>query len=216
LEVNRDITVRKQMEQGLRESRDQLAMTQRIAQAGNFDLDLRTNVVVCSEELQRLYGMAPGQARLDMDVWVGWILPEDREQALADIAAGIESGEVRTQFRIRRRDTGEIRWIDRRGQVLRDERGLPARLLGFSIDITEQKTVEEKLRQSMQRERIRSAELEAVMNAIPGVIFVAHDRECRNVVGNQPAYELLRREPGSNLSRSAPKKRRARQLSDYQ
>jgi PAS domain S-box-containing protein len=72
------------------------------------------------------------------------------------------------------------------------------------LDVTEQKRAEDELRQSVARERTRATELKALMDAVPGAIFISHDRDCHYIYGNRATYQLLRREPGSNLSRSAP------------
>jgi PAS domain S-box-containing protein len=71
-------------------------------------------------------------------------------------------------------------------------------------DITERKQAEEALRASEARERARAAELEAVMDAAPAAIFIAHDTGCRYMSGNRMAHNLLRRQHGRNLSKSAP------------
>jgi PAS domain S-box-containing protein len=71
-------------------------------------------------------------------------------------------------------------------------------------DIAEAKRTEEALRASESRERARAAELEALMDAAPAAIFIAHDAECRSMTGNRTAHALLRREFGKNLSKSAP------------
>jgi DNA-binding response OmpR family regulator len=105
LELSR---VHRDAEQALQESRDRLAMALAIARAGSFDLDLRTNVVAWSEELQELYGIGPNQPNVKMSDWVEWVLPVDRERVLADLAAGLEKGDATTQFRIRRQDTGAL------------------------------------------------------------------------------------------------------------
>jgi PAS domain S-box-containing protein len=72
------------------------------------------------------------------------------------------------------------------------------------LDLTERKRVEEALRQSERRERARAAELEALMEATPAAIFIAHDAECRSMTGNPAAHALLQRPAGTNLSKSAP------------
>ena len=104
--------MRRESERVLKESRDRLALAQSVARAGSFDLDPKARVVVWSEELQSLYGASQNQREISMSDFAAWILTEDRTRALADFAAGLEKGDVTTQFRIRRPDTGEIRWIE--------------------------------------------------------------------------------------------------------
>lgn len=48
----------------------------------------------------------------------------------------------------------------------------------------------------------RYAEIAAVLEAVPVGVFIAQDAECRNIVGNRMAYELLRVPPASNVSKS--------------
>ena len=71
-------------------------------------------------------------------------------------------------------------------------------------DITEARRATEALRESENRERARAAEVEALMDAAPAAIFIAHDAGCLSMTGNRTAHALLRRETGKNLSKSAP------------
>jgi PAS domain S-box-containing protein len=48
-----------------------------------------------------------------------------------------------------------------------------------------------------------AAALQAVMDASPAVILVAHGADCRRISGNRTAYRLLRQRPGCNLSSRA-------------
>jgi signal transduction histidine kinase/DNA-binding response OmpR family regulator len=59
------------------------------------------------------------------------------------------------------------------------------------------------LRESEERERARAEELEALMAAVPAVVFIAKDPECRLIIGSRTAYELFRLPLNSNLSLSA-------------
>lgn len=49
----------------------------------------------------------------------------------------------------------------------------------------------------------RYAEIAAVLDAVPVGVFIAQDAECRSIVGNRMAYELLRVRPEGNVSKSA-------------
>ncbi|MEJ2224657.1 MAG: PAS domain S-box protein [Syntrophobacterales bacterium] len=73
----------------------------------------------------------------------------------------------------------------------------------YALDITDRTRAEEALRESEGRERARAAELQALLDTTPGIILLAHDPEGRVITGNRAAYELMRRTPDSNLSKSA-------------
>jgi signal transduction histidine kinase len=59
------------------------------------------------------------------------------------------------------------------------------------------------LRQSEADARSRAEELQAVMQAVPAAVMIAHDAECRNITGNPAAHELLRLPKDASLSRTA-------------
>ncbi len=71
-------------------------------------------------------------------------------------------------------------------------------------DITRRTQVERALKQSVQRERTRATELQAIMDTVPAIIWIARDAECRLVEANKAGYQLVGMTPGSNLSRTAP------------
>jgi PAS domain S-box-containing protein len=50
----------------------------------------------------------------------------------------------------------------------------------------------------------RYEEIVAVMEAVPVGVFITHDAECRRMVGNRMAYELLRVPAGASVSEPAP------------
>jgi PAS domain S-box-containing protein len=60
-------------------------------------------------------------------------------------------------------------------------------------------------RKSVERElRERIEEIEAMMKAMPAVVLIAHDPECRVISGNRVAEESFRMSKGDNISKSAP------------
>ncbi len=74
----------------------------------------------------------------------------------------------------------------------------------YAVDITERKRVEEALKISEQKERARAAELSALMDTVPAIIWISRDAQANEVIGNRSGYEFLRMNPGVNISESAP------------
>jgi two-component sensor histidine kinase len=83
-----------------------------------------------------------------------------------------------------------------------------ARQLVFAVERMRaraaRRRAEAELRQNEERERARAAELQAIMEAVPALIWIARDAEGREVSGNQMGYEFLRLDAGANPSLSAP------------
>jgi PAS domain S-box-containing protein len=62
---------------------------------------------------------------------------------------------------------------------------------------------EEALLKSIDSERARSSDLEALIETVPTAIWIARDPECRVITGNAAAYRLFRQKPGDNIALSA-------------
>jgi PAS domain S-box-containing protein len=74
--------------------------------------------------------------------------PDDRAMVAEAVTAAIEKGAAwDVEFRVAHPD-GSVRWVMGKGEVLRDEAGIPVRLLGVNVDITDRKRAGEALRAS--------------------------------------------------------------------
>jgi PAS domain S-box-containing protein len=144
----RDVTHAKFAEQVLNEREYLLSESQRIAKIGSWSWDIATNEIRWTQEMHRIYGTEPDTFVISPESFAELIHPEERPamQAWIDACvAGLEPGEL--EFRIITPD-GTVRFINGKGDLQRDPRGRPFRMIGTAQDVTARKRAEEALRRS--------------------------------------------------------------------
>jgi PAS domain S-box-containing protein/putative nucleotidyltransferase with HDIG domain len=132
-------------EKRYRESQNRLALTIRAGRVGLFDWDLATNQVYYSSEWKRQLGFSDDDISNDFHEWDSRVHPDDLEAAKARVDAYLADPMTgySNEFRMRTK-SGEYRWILAQASLITNENGVPIRLLGCHIDITDRKIVEEK------------------------------------------------------------------------
>ncbi|MEG3859271.1 PAS domain S-box protein [Microcoleus sp. herbarium12] len=158
-----DITDRKIAETAIRDSQRQLKEAQRLAHVGNWELDAATGTVTWSEELFRIFGLAPAAFAPTVAEQVALIHPQDLELWGTLVQRGLQAGiPFDFDFRICRPD-GTVRHLNALGRSETDAGGKVVKLFGTAIDITDRKAAEAALRQAAteleDRVRDRTAEL---------------------------------------------------------
>ena len=150
LGVSRDITKRKLVEAALKESEERLKLAVDSGKVGIWDLNLQTNELIWDNNMFALYGAHQEEFSGAYDAWSTRLHPEDRaatEAALRDAIDGLR--EYASEFRVIWTD-GKIRHIKGHAQVINDQAGKPARMIGTNWDITERKQAEIKLKMLFQ------------------------------------------------------------------
>jgi PAS domain S-box-containing protein len=137
--------------EALAASEARLRLAQEAAGLGLWELDLETRVSRISPLLAMLYGYPPGMQTMDDARWIARVYPEDLAGAAILHPATDVPERLDREFRIRRADTGETRWLQSRGRRLLPEPGQPPRMIGVTSDITERKQAEIAHRTARER-----------------------------------------------------------------
>jgi PAS domain S-box-containing protein len=152
--IARDITERKRAEQELAIASERLRLAIESGSVGGWDFDLRTGKNVWFGKAHAQLGMAPEETLGAVAEFWARVHEDDRarlEQAFQ--VSNEKREEFAEDFRVVWRD-GTTHWLRSRGRHYYAANGVPERMLGISVDITESKQAEQALREREQRLRL--------------------------------------------------------------
>jgi PAS domain S-box-containing protein len=183
--------------ESLRESEVRLSLAQRAGNIGAFELDLRTNKVLWTPELEALFGLPPGSFGGMIGDWEKCVHPEDLLRVNRELKEGLDQGRgLVSEYRIIKPDNS-IRWIEARGTIIYDDLGNAIKLIGINKDITDAKQAAIELKNLLDQVDIQRYFLETLIENAPVGIAVIN-REHRFVLVNA-AYKTIPGAPGTDL-----------------
>src|SRR5260221_47539 len=147
-----DIDARQAAAEALRISGGGYADAMEGSDAGHWDWNLVTDEMFVSKRAGEMLALPDGPLPVRRDEIMALVPqhPEDRALMPEKIQFGIESGSHEREYRVIPR-AGEVRWLRSRGKVFRDAQGVPVRLTGSLLDITDRKLAADALRLSDER-----------------------------------------------------------------
>ena len=128
------------------ESAEILELAEQIGRIGVIDWQVEAGTVRLSPSARAMYGLTEFDGRYDS--WIATVHREDQIRLRATIqnALAAKQREFELDFRIVRPNDNELRWILARRLVFYDEGGKPVRVVGVSIDVTDQKRATAQMR----------------------------------------------------------------------
>ena len=159
--VATDITARKQAEEAARRSTELLQRAQAIAHVGSWELDLIEDRLTWSDEVYRIFGLAPQEITATRAAFLERMHPDDRATVAAAYTRSLQ--ENRDTYEIEHlivcKNTGAIRVVQERCQHFRDATGKIIRSAGMVHDITERKVAEEKVHAALAEKEVLLREI---------------------------------------------------------
>ncbi|MEG3619896.1 response regulator [Magnetovibrio sp. PR-2] len=180
----RDISDRIEAERIVRENEERLSLSEAIANVGTWDWDLKSSEMVWSKQLYTIVGAQPGKLEPSLDALKACCHPEDRASLDEAISGALERAQpLDLEHRVLLGD-GTEKSVHQRGQIYRNEHGIPVRMIGMVLDITERRAIIDALewakaeadRANQSKSEFlanMSHEIRTPMNAILGMGYLA-------------------------------------------
>jgi PAS domain S-box-containing protein len=172
-------------EEALRESEAGLKRAQEISHLGNWELNIPDNRLLWSDEVYRIFGLAPQEFNATYEAFLEAVHPDDRAAVDAAYSGSIHDGKntYEIEHRVVRKGSGEIRVVHEKCEHFRDADGKIVRSVGMVQDVTERKKIEEDL-------RLRTEELKAGNEELLFFNRAMVDREERMIELKKQVNEL--------------------------
>ena len=185
ISVIEEIDARKQAELALRESQTRLRLALDTAQLGSWDIDLRTDSFLCSDQYRSIMGLPKDVALTRSDARARFH-PDDLANVMAEFDRAVtDNSAYTTEFRVFSPDGG-VHWVSSTGRPIY-ENGKPVRVVGVALDITQRRDHDarqrflvhlyERLTQPMAPDALRHAVCHELLEffAFSRVIYAAID-----------------------------------------
>jgi PAS domain S-box-containing protein len=171
--VDRDITDRRRAEEALRRTSERYRqLVEQLPMTTYIEMLDPPSVVFMSAQAEAMTGFGQDRWLEDPELWRRQLHPDDRERA---IEAWTRFMQERSTFALEYRfiaGDGSVRWFQDIAVVLQDPGGHGEQVQGIMVDVTSQRRLDDRLRESERRMRqmLEGIELLAVTTDLSGRI----------------------------------------------
>jgi PAS domain S-box-containing protein len=141
-----------------------LKEAEKLANLGSWEYDLINQEMHWSARVYEMCGYRPEEYDLTLESAMAVIHPDDRESAKQEMQRAIEEKDgYRSQKRFITKQ-GDVRHILSKGRVVYDNEGVPQKIQGVFLDVTDVRDMEKQLNRSQQH-------FEAIIESIGGILW---------------------------------------------
>lgn len=182
LSSGEDITKKEKVRQELEDQQYYLKKAQEIGKIGSWDLDIKGNKLIWTDETYHIFGIPEGTP-LKHEDFIRCIYHNDIDYVQKEWEAALVGSAYDIEHRIV--VNGKIKWVREKAEVIFDDTGEAVRATGFAQDITYQKKTEEAMLKNQKRY------YDVFMND-PRLIILVYEnltvKDCNNRIYNILGY----------------------------
>ncbi|MBZ9533232.1 EAL domain-containing protein [Cytobacillus oceanisediminis] len=147
----KDVTLYKNSKLELIKIKDNLELSQQVANFGSWEYDILNDEWYWSKQQYKIYGLKPDEMVLTLGKILQFIHPEDREKVEQTYRNAIKiRQDFKQEYRIQRKD-GSIRYVVEQAKLIIDQKVDTIRFIGTIKDVSLRKIAENRLKESEQR-----------------------------------------------------------------
>jgi len=118
----------------------------------SFKFHKNLEISFISDNIKNILGYEPNEFINNSQFWFDCVHPIDLPHIFTQLPILLEKGSIVTEYRFKNKK-GEYKWLYDEKRVICDKNGKLLEIIGFWIDITERKQLEQKLKESEEKDR---------------------------------------------------------------
>jgi PAS domain S-box-containing protein len=169
-----------------------LREAERLAHLGSWQIDLTTQETKWSDEAYRILGLDPGETELTYERFLEFVHPADHATAKEMFAPDMlsQNDEIKSNIRIIDK-FNNLKYIRSALKVVKDHTGIPVKIIGFNLDVTETVKAEQevKKRESFYKKLIERSSDMKILFSSDGMILYGSP-SIKKILGYHPGEYL--------------------------
>lgn len=158
-----DVTERHHMTQQLKRSEELYKQAQALTHIGNWTWDLQRNNITWTDELYRIFNLAPQSIEIKFDELLNYVHPRDKDLLVESVEHVDKIPQGNEYFPRIVLPDGTVKILSVKAEIIYDNNGRPFKLIGTAQDITQQKNSEKKLKENQNF-------IQKITDATPSII----------------------------------------------
>jgi PAS domain S-box-containing protein len=135
----------------LKEREERFALCLEGAKEGAWDWDILSNKVIFSDQWKKMLGYEPDEIEFNHDKLESMLHPKDRQRTVDALDESIQNHKDFDQEYRMKNKAGKWLWFRAKAMLIVNDKGIPCRMIGATLNIDDQKLAQKALERSKKK-----------------------------------------------------------------